>query len=246
MLNGRSAPLEFLVAEAAGLPEGLDAIVATADLQGIVYRDEEPELLGTVVARRLGELSARGELPPKDRMGICLCGDMFVRTELDRRGGMGDVRHVFRAFASAGRWVAGVAGNHDSFGSTQQPFGDDDSIHLLDGESVAPIGGLVIGGVGGVVGRPDRPGRRAAPAFLEVTERVLRDEPDLLLLHQGPAPRGSSKGLSGLRELLASNSDRDHLVAFGHRPWRAPLEEGAQPQLLNVHARVVILSAPSR
>ena len=53
-------------------------------------------------------------------MGLLLCGDLYVRPALDARGGLGDVRPVWRAFARHFRWVAGVPGNHDAFGTPSE------------------------------------------------------------------------------------------------------------------------------
>ena len=39
-----------------------------------------------------------------------------ARCVLDKRGGSGDVTGVWLAFADIFQWVAGVAGNHDTFG----------------------------------------------------------------------------------------------------------------------------------
>ena len=107
--------LEIKRARAIGLPDTLDAIVATSDLQGIVPdpRTCEATLLGVAVAEALEELAFYNVLPPADRIGVVLAGDLYSVPTADKRGGFGDVASVWRAFAKRFAWVAGVAGNHD-------------------------------------------------------------------------------------------------------------------------------------
>lgn len=105
------------------LPRGLSAIVATSDLQGRERMRKSPttppRLLGEVlpdilVSRILPEL----DVPSEDKFGVILAGDFYTVPALDRRGGSGDVTEVWHAFADEFAWVAGVAGNHDTFGET--------------------------------------------------------------------------------------------------------------------------------
>ena len=156
-------------AQVDGLPEGIDALIATSDLQGLEpphRASGEPRLLGQVLADELEVLIELGEVPPLDRVGAILAGDLFARPRLDRRGGSGDVRGVWLALACRCRWVAGVAGNHDLFGPKPsvpdfQEFCGSPGVYFLDGE-VVELDGLRIGGLSGVVGRPTRPWRRGA------------------------------------------------------------------------------------
>jgi hypothetical protein len=100
------------------LPDGLDALVAAADLQALEppSGSTPPRLLGEALAERLLGLADRGDLPAPERTAILLAGDLSTVPDLARRGGSGDVRSVWRAIAESFRWVAGVLGNHDEIG----------------------------------------------------------------------------------------------------------------------------------
>jgi 3',5'-cyclic-AMP phosphodiesterase len=157
------AALPVLRATVDELPADVAAIVVASDLQGVELTRQPgvvPRLLGEVLAARLGDLAARGRLPPLDQIGVILAGDLYAA--ISRRGGLGDVRAVWRAFAERFRWVVGVAGNHDHFGSPsdQAQFAGEPRVGLLDA-SVVTLDGLHIGGVSGIVGDPRRPFRRS-------------------------------------------------------------------------------------
>lgn len=65
------------------------------------------------------------------------------------------------AFGQQFRWVVGVAGNHDTFGAPREQaqfFRQRPELQLLDGD-VVDVDGLRVGGVGGIMGRPDKQGR---------------------------------------------------------------------------------------
>ena len=102
-------------ARVRGLPESLDAIIATSDLQGIVHdpRTRESTLLGVAVAELLEELAFDAVLPPAQRTGVIMAGDMYSVPAANERGGFGSVASVWEAFAGPFAWVIGVAGNHD-------------------------------------------------------------------------------------------------------------------------------------
>jgi 3',5'-cyclic-AMP phosphodiesterase len=227
------------------LPPGVEALVVASDLQGVELdrrRTGPPRLLGMVVAERLAELSASGRLPPPDRVGVILAGDLYAESE--RRGGLGDVRPVWGAFAQQFRWVVGVAGNHDHFGSNQgraEPV-DEPGAHVLD-ESAAQLDGLVVAGVSGVIGNPRRPFRREEDDFVLAILSVLDLEPEILVLHEGPSVLGmeeSKIGSSIVRRTLADRAGL--LVVCGHCYWSEPLAAlPGGPQVLNVDHRVVVL-----
>jgi hypothetical protein len=232
------------------LPDGVEALVVTSDLQGVELTrrpDATPRLLGEVVAERLAEHAAEGLLPPADRIGVILAGDLYGQPE--RRGGLGDVREVWQAFARRFRWVAGVAGNHDHFGDpgAQARFGREDRIHLLD-EDAAQLDGLVVAGVGGIIGDPKRPFRRAEGDFLLATVNVLDLDPDLLVLHEGPDVPRTYPEQVGNAQVRAAIGDRlGLLVVCGHRYWPEPLAQLPHgPQVLNVDHRVVVLFPADR
>jgi Icc protein len=98
-----------------------------------------------------------------------------------------------------------------------------------------------VGGVGGIIGRPDKRGRREEEAHLAVIREVLRAEPELLVLHAGPdVPGRRVHGSASIREVLERR--KDVLVVCGHAHWEEPLAvlQGGT-QVLNVDSRAVLL-----
>ena len=230
------ARLPVCVARTTRLGDALDAIVACSDLQGIVRgEDDAAELLGVSVAYALEELALDGQLPPSGRTGAILAGDLYSVPEANKRGGYGDVVDVWAAFASRFAWVAGVAGNHDDVSSVPE-IGD--SAYLLDGE-VTVIDSLRIGGVAGIAGAKQKPGRRPEEVQLAHLQRVIASHPDIVVLHEGPSGGDHQPGHPAIRAMIEDNE-----VAFticGHDHWKQPLAEYAHGQILNVDARVVVL-----
>jgi 3',5'-cyclic-AMP phosphodiesterase len=105
------------------LPEGVSALVATADLQGRERfqdsRDGSIRLLGEVLpARLVNEAFPALKVQEPARAIALLAGDFYTVPALDKRGGTGDVTNVWLAFAEYFSCVAGIPGNHDSFGET--------------------------------------------------------------------------------------------------------------------------------
>lgn len=224
---------------ARGLPEGLDAIIATSDLQGIVPdpRTREATLLGVAVAELLEELAFDDLLPAAARTGVVLAGDLFSVPDANQRGGHGDVAPVWAAFAASFAWVAGVAGNHDDVAQVRR----DPHVHLLDTDVVV-VDGLRIGGVGLISGNPAKTGRRAEDDQLERIEVIAADGVDLLVLHEGPAGAADQPGHPGIRALVETHAVP--LTVCGHVHWPVPLGRHAAGQLLNVDTRVIVLARP--
>jgi len=227
------------------LPGGVEALLVLSDLQGVAphaLRDGAVALLGEVLADALAFLGEMGEVPPTGRTGVVLAGDLYSEENATVRDASGDVRAVWNAFAAHFRWVVGVAGNHDTFGSAreQERFRRQPGIHLLDGDTVE-LDGLRVGGVGGIIGRPDKLGRREEGEFLELLGGVLHQEPELLVLHQGPDVPGTRvKGSAPIREALEGREAP--LVVCGHAHWEAPLATlRGGTQVLNVDSRAVLL-----
>ena len=233
------------------LPEGLDALVAAADLQALEPPSGPvpPRLLGEALAERLVQLADRGDVPAPGRTGILLAGDLYTVPDLARRGGSGDVRSVWLAFAERFRWVAGVLGNHDEIGVRNrdlEKFARTPRVHILDGE-VRSLDNCRIAGVAGIIGNPSRLNRQEPATFVEKIELALAGDAEVLILHEGPdALDHSGKSLRGsvdVREVLVNAALEDPpLVVCGHSWWPVPLvelEEGVQ--VLKVDARVVVL-----
>ena len=238
-LNARSGGgsevtrLEILHASVGPLADELDAIVCCSDLQGVL----RGELLGVAVAEQLAELAETRALPPAARTGIVLAGDLYSVPAANQRGGYGDVSAVWEAFAQRFAWVAGVAGNHDD---VTYVVGLGDHVHLLDGQSVV-IDGLRIGGVGGIIGNTQKPGRRDEDEQLERIAKVVAERCDILVLHEGPHGEGKQHGNEAIRAVI--DDGEVPLTVCGHCHWKMPLAEHARGQILNVDARVIVLAS---
>ncbi|TWU40006.1 hypothetical protein Q31b_33220 [Novipirellula aureliae] len=227
------------------LPRGTSAIVVTADLQGretFESANGHPlRLLGEVIPGIL-RADVRPDLSlPSGDIGVLLAGDFYTVPALDKRGGSGDVRPVWDAFAAEFDWVVGVAGNHDTFadGSNRPSFTG--PVHFLDNDH-ATIGGVSIAGLSGIQGNPRRPWRRTEDDYVETLGMLLCEEPAITLLHDGPdVPGKGFRGSPRIREVFEQFENT--LVVRGHSHWQEPLAElSCGTQVLNVDARVVILT----
>ncbi|MER2561774.1 MAG: metallophosphoesterase [Myxococcaceae bacterium] len=210
------------------LPSGLAALVLAADLQGVVPDPltREAVLLGVAVVDALSAL----EVPPLDTCGALLAGDLFSVPEANRRGGFGDVKPVWSAFASRFRWVAGVAGNHDDVTRVKNlPNADVLDVNVVERD------GFRIGGVGFIAGNPNKPGRRSEQEQRAGLELVLAEKPDLVVLHEGPA---GPEGFPGNSELSTGTT----LTVCGHVHW--PSARWADDaSVVNVCERVLVLTS---
>jgi hypothetical protein len=105
------------------LPDPLAALVVRSDLQGRAHTEREGDpalLLGETLANELAVLAELGELTDLARVGVVLAGDVYSEPRLEKRGGFGGARPAWLALRQRFRWVAGVAGNHDDFGSASE------------------------------------------------------------------------------------------------------------------------------
>lgn len=253
---GREGPetreLPVLAGKVDRLPAGVESIVVTADLQGRepgAANNANARLIGDVLPSALAPILVAAGLPPLSRAGAILAGDLYTVPFVSRRGGTGDVTSVFESFASACRWVAGVAGNHDTFGGLarpQQGLASSSRIHLLDG-TIVTIGGIRFGGVFGALGNPKRPNAYTEEIYISMVIEVLAGAPDVFILHDGPDTTDSRLGRAAIREALeVCASDQPGLVIRGHAWWRDPLAElDNRIQVLNVDSRVLILTLES-
>ena len=244
--NIASGSFQVFRAVAQWLPGTLQALLVMSDLQGResswINPEETHRLLGEVVAEELGILSDLNEFPPRDGIGVILAGDLFVAEELDKRGGKGDVRDIWRRFGKGFRWVCGTAGNHDRFGgNAETSFISDTNIHYLDGTAVV-LDGLKIAGVAGVIGNPSKPFRRGEQDFLAAIKTMGNQSPDMLVLHQGPSGIGHGRtGSEAVRHLLERLPPM--LVCCGHHHWDShEINELANgTQVLNVDAKAYLI-----
>jgi hypothetical protein len=245
-----AASLPILMGRVDRLPDGIDGLLVAADLQGVVAGETgEVVLLGRALASYYDELSmAHDDLPSPERTGVILAGDLFSASKADVRGATGDVRSVWYAFADRFAFAAGVAGNHDMFGSAKErrSFEAEPGIHLLDG-ACAELDGLGVGGVSGIIGNnTSKNERKTEDDFLGRLHDVLAAGPEIVVLHQGPDGGDRTlRGTPSIREAIASS--RPNLTVCGHVYWDRPLAEpDPGHQILNVDGRVVLLTATSR
>jgi Icc protein len=192
------------------------------------------EPLGVALAGHLASLAANGVIPPAARTGVILTGDLYSDPAAKKRGGFGCVASVWEAFADNFAWVVGVAGNHDDM-TAISPLSN---LHVLDGET-AELDGIRFGGVGGIIGNPDKKMRRSSEAYLALVDRVIDAGIDVLLLHEGPHGDDDQFGNADIRATIEAGG-----VGFtvcGHRHWDEPLASYETGQFLNVDARCVVL-----
>lgn len=227
--------LPFYKAKVDWLPDGVDSIVLTSDLQG---REKDPRnrLLGVRVVDELSMLIENKRMPEPSL--VLLAGDLFDYPEMNKRSGCGEVIEVWQAFSERFDRVLGVHGNHDFIRNPKELPGN---ATVVDGH-IESFEGLRIGGLSGIVGKPTKNQRRAADDFYPALDRLTLRNPDLIILHQGPddPADGNRRGDSAVREQLESGFSG--LTVFGHcywpEPFVMPLGEG---QIVNVDSRVIIL-----
>ncbi|MBV9786542.1 MAG: metallophosphoesterase [Chloroflexi bacterium] len=240
-----TAQLPILIAKGAGLPPSIDALVCTSDLQGVEptrIAQSTPRLIGECLADELAVLVSIMDLPPADRIGIILAGDLYAASEANQRGVSGDVRSVWAAFRRQFRWVAGVPGNHDQFGTPEEAatFQKHERHYYLDG-STCNIDALTIAGIGGIIGNPEKPLRRSPEQYAKDLKRMLHSQPDLLVVHESPAlPERNGQGSPLVRTLM--DTFGCPLTVCGHSRWPEPFAELPNgTQILNVDSRVIVL-----
>jgi 3',5'-cyclic-AMP phosphodiesterase len=229
---------------ASGIPHGVAGIILASDLQAVALgpRDHVRRLVGEVLCDHLELLALQAAIPPLAELGVVLAGDLYSAPQADVRGASGDVRAVWRAFAARFRWVVGVAGNHDTFGTKleEEALRSEQRVHLLDGDDVV-LDGLRIAGVGKIIGDARKPGRRGERDFLRAIRTVLARRPEILVMHHGPdADRGALRGHPSIRAALDRRPEL--FVVCGHVYWPEPVTRirgGAQ--VMNVDGRVVVL-----
>ena len=231
----------------AHLPDSLDAVVVTADLQGRelpgTQKHSPPDglrLLGEIMPDLLVEYLEAVGVTSNANVAAILAGDFYTYPDLRGRGGTGDVTAVWQAFADAYQWVVGVAGNHDTFGDRSKPFTRTNAM-FLDGQR-KEIAGWKFAGMSGVIGNTKKNYRRTHEDFLVTLDDLITPPTDVLVMHDGPS--GRLAGCRGIEEALDIVETRcPSMVIRGHCHWPTPwVEVQNGVQILNVDQTVVVLT----
>lgn len=233
--------LPILLGKVNGLGQDIDALIATSDLQGTIKDGENEYLLGEQLPEFLS-MFIEIEFPKldKNRIGIILCGDLYAN--LEKRGGRGDVKDVWREFKKYFKWVIGVAGNHDDFGSLSEfeSFKREEKIHYLHGQ-IKEIDKIRVGGISGIIGRTDKPQRVEEKEYLTILKKLLLKQPSMILLHQSPnVLEDNLEGSQEIRKIIETSPS--NLIFCGHSHWDKPLAIlENEAQIVNLDGRVLIL-----
>jgi hypothetical protein len=235
--------LDVATVEATGLGD-LSALIVTGDLQFREIAGDNANtgrLLGERLADELATLADLGELPPKELTGVILTGDLYCSEDF-KSGATGDVRSVWETFDSQFAFVSGVVGNHDALGDLRpsENFRFGPGRYLLEDE-VVTVCGLTFGGVGGVIGNPERPNRRNEGTYIRLIEGLLGETLDALVLHESPG--FPANGLIGNERLRTALEAVQAVTVFcGHSHWSEPfLELPSGLQVINVDSRCLVL-----
>lgn len=202
-------------------------------------------LLGEVLPEHVRLLLAV-EFPDirPERVGVLLCGDLYAQR--GQRGASGNPLPVWLAFRQAFGWIIGVDGNHDLVSKeVAQRLQSEEGIHHIASPSIVTADQLQIAGVGGIIGRQDKPNRMDQASYLRSVHLLLQRQPDALLLHQSPGL--AEQGLQGealIRDELAAGPET--VVFCGHTHWDTPMVElDNGTKIVNVDSRLLILTRES-
>ena len=142
--------------------DGLDAIMATADLQGREFPTNEKRkwpAAGEHLAEHCALLAETGMLPPRTELASSLPATCIPRELLDKRGGSGDVRRCGRRLCNASDGLPGCWQSRflwqNTFSSTSKAFLRQPKTRFT-GWPRSQLDGLKIGGLSGVVGDSTR------------------------------------------------------------------------------------------
>jgi len=99
----------------------------------------------------------------------------------------------------------------------------------------------VVAGVSGIIGNPDNLNRIEEGNYIEMIKELLKENPDMLLLHQPPDnPVDNLVGNAKIRDVLEAS--KPTFVFCGHQHWKQTLTKLSNgTQVLNVDSRAVIL-----
>lgn len=220
------AELPFHWAYVDRMPQGVSAIIATSDLQGVAIESVDgseavvsDQYMGHNVAEKCKDILTEQGISPR-KTGVILAGDLHSDVSLQKRGGFGDVRDVWMAFHNEFKWVVGVAGNHDTFGTKEDfaPFRATYGKYFLHG-STCVIDGIRFSGVSGVISRSNKkPWRNLETDHLKMIDTALTSSPHFLILHEGPSIK--ERGLPG-NDVITRQLEKSKpaFVICGHRHW---------------------------
>lgn len=199
-------------------------------------------LLGEVLPEHVRLLLAV-EFPDirPERVGVLLCGDLYAQR--GRRGASGNPLPVWLAFQQTFGWVIGVDGNHDLVSTeVARRFQSEEGIHHIASPSIVTADQIQIAGVGGIIGRQDKPNRMDPASYLRSVRLLLQRQPDALLLHQSPGL--AEQGLQGEALILHELAAGPKTVVFcGHTHWDTPMVElDNGTKVVNVDSRLLILN----
>jgi Icc-related predicted phosphoesterase len=219
----------------------IEYLIITSDLQGVIYEDGKSKLLGEVLPAYLKMVfELELDYTKSEKIGVILCGDLYANA--DKRGGIGDVRNVWRAFNAMYKFVVGVAGNHDAFGDNMDinNFRREEGIHFLDNQ-VIKIDGVRFGGLGGIIGDPKKPNRVNEADYLIKLKNILLRQPEFVLLHESPSNQNESLAGNYQIEETIYNSPANVIIC-GHTHWDNPsFQKVNRSTILNTDAKCYIL-----
>lgn len=223
-----------------GLPENINAIVVTSDLQGVVIQNDENVLLGEILAENL-KLIFDIYFPEIDRKEtiVFLCGDLY--TDLIKRGQSGNPTKVWEKFASVFGQTIGIGGNHDKFDNVED-INKIQNAKLLINE-IFEIEGLRIGGLSGIIGRADKNFRLQETDYLKALSNLLSKKPNILLTHL--SPQISDEDLQGdenITKILEKGNKTTLFCGHSHWEYNKAFDMKNETQILNADTKVFILT----
>ena len=230
-----------LLQAVAVLPQNINAIVVTSDLQGVVNQGGENLLLGEVLADNL-RLVFDIYFPTIEREKTIafLCGDLYA--DLTKRGQSGNPINVWKKFASVFGWTIGIAGNHDNFDDNIEEIFSIKNTKILINE-IFEIEGLQIGGLSGIIGRPDKNFRLQEAVYLKALSNLLNKKPTILLTHL--SPKILEKEFQGDERVTETLENGNITTLFcGHSHWNTnqPYNLKNKTQILNADTKVFVLT----
>ncbi|MDQ9021150.1 metallophosphoesterase [Acinetobacter sichuanensis] len=245
-LTAQKFQLPIYRGEIEGLPQSIDSIVVTSDLQGVCnFDNDQTLLLGEVLAESLALIYEIYFPQLKlEKSWAFLCGDLYAN--LEKRGSSGNPINVWQAFAQVFRQVIGIAGNHDDFGKDLYQLAEFENIHFLDNDFIE-INHLKIAGLSGIIGRVDKNFRLPEDEYYSSLKKLLKKQPDILLTHLSPHIQEMNfLGEPQLLHLLEKYAE--NLLFCGHSHWDTSqvVTLKNNTQILNADSKVFILINKNR